>query len=616
MSPLQTVVVGSEKPHRITQISANITRDNWILPALQREFVWDVTSIIAFFESIYEGYPLGGPFYLWDAKELAVDELEKVEGNARSVGQNSLASEGTGFSRRPIAKKQNLYIIDGQQRITALMIGLRNYKIETGADYGAFGFYIGWNGFHMEHKFVRIAEKHQEKNSYFNGGKVFPLAELMEILEKLATHTVEELVDNILAKHPRAFDMQKRGVSPDTPLQVKAILSQLVEMFDLVEFGVKVISNCSHHDVTKIFLTLNKSGKRVTSLESLIVPVFLQHYPSLKKEMTSFRQEIATEYQGTGLEKVISNAFIFLNMKYVLEGYSGVHKLNTDYSTMQIKKAFETSKKGIRQVLHLLNTSLYVKQPSMIPVDYPLHTLVVACGRFLDQEGKTYLPESMVNSACLYFLTSNLNNRFSGKNNVRHREEDMLSARSPFADSSNPFSLLAEAVEEYSCHGPEKNWWVDVEKLEKVKYGKTVGEFYLSLLAMVLKENKAPSFKNGNSSIDTTQGYHKHHIFPRAAFKDQSNKLNETFKDSIFNITYVHKEINEIEFKDKLPEEYFPELFKYESDPRKISESLKQHLMPAGLQLTSANFEHFIEYRKSEMARAMDSFIKKFADNK
>lgn len=89
------------------------------LPAIQREFVWGPDRIVMLFDSVLRGYPISS-FLYWHLKHENADSWEFYDfvkrGSARGA-RNTSAN---------VAGVPNLTIVlDGQQRLTSLLIGLR-----------------------------------------------------------------------------------------------------------------------------------------------------------------------------------------------------------------------------------------------------------------------------------------------------------------------------------------------------------------------------------------------------------------------------------------------------------------------------------------------------------
>ncbi len=56
-----------EKPISIQQAIAAVADDEYVLPAIQREFVWDTDQIETLFDSLMRDYPIS-TFLFWKVK--------------------------------------------------------------------------------------------------------------------------------------------------------------------------------------------------------------------------------------------------------------------------------------------------------------------------------------------------------------------------------------------------------------------------------------------------------------------------------------------------------------------------------------------------------------------
>ncbi|MGA0568138.1 DUF262 domain-containing protein [Rathayibacter sp. KR2-224] len=111
--------MGFESAKHVEQVLREIHAREYLLPAIQREFVWDTDDIVKLFDSLLRGYPVGS-FLFWKVDaETATDYVfynfltnyhERDEPYA--VRATVPADSGT------------TAILDGQQRLTALNIGL------------------------------------------------------------------------------------------------------------------------------------------------------------------------------------------------------------------------------------------------------------------------------------------------------------------------------------------------------------------------------------------------------------------------------------------------------------------------------------------------------------
>lgn len=113
---------GFQPARTIHSVLTEIKSQQLVLPAIQREFVWNEQKISALFDSLMRGYPIGG-FLYWRVSD-------------ETVGAHTFYGFIRDYDQRPphnfcprleeIAPSDNRFaVLDGQQRLTSLNIGLR-----------------------------------------------------------------------------------------------------------------------------------------------------------------------------------------------------------------------------------------------------------------------------------------------------------------------------------------------------------------------------------------------------------------------------------------------------------------------------------------------------------
>ena len=88
----------------------------FLVPSFQREFIWDPKNIINLWDSIYRFYPIG-TFLYWDT-DIRLNIHRKLGGFLIDRNDEILKSRKGNMS----------YILDGQQRATALLVALLGGK--------------------------------------------------------------------------------------------------------------------------------------------------------------------------------------------------------------------------------------------------------------------------------------------------------------------------------------------------------------------------------------------------------------------------------------------------------------------------------------------------------
>ena len=92
----------------------------FVLPAIQREFVWKPEQIYKFFDSLMQGYPFG-TFLYWQVETENAKELKFYEFMRHYHERDNRHCKPI----EDIPNEPLIAVLDGQQRLTALNIGLR-----------------------------------------------------------------------------------------------------------------------------------------------------------------------------------------------------------------------------------------------------------------------------------------------------------------------------------------------------------------------------------------------------------------------------------------------------------------------------------------------------------
>lgn len=91
---------------------------SYFLPAIQRPYVWETDQIVALFDSLLKGYPISS-FLLWELKPENRGNWE-IYKFIEHFRYGDVHNEGADPDGRDV-----VLVLDGQQRLTSLLIGLR-----------------------------------------------------------------------------------------------------------------------------------------------------------------------------------------------------------------------------------------------------------------------------------------------------------------------------------------------------------------------------------------------------------------------------------------------------------------------------------------------------------
>lgn len=116
-----------QTPITVRKATTDIHERKYLLPAIQRELVWDAEQIEKLFDSVMRGYPIGS-FLLWKVSKEKTKEYQFYEFLREYHERDNRHNPKANVS----GEEDITAILDGQQRLTALYIGLKGtyaYKL-------------------------------------------------------------------------------------------------------------------------------------------------------------------------------------------------------------------------------------------------------------------------------------------------------------------------------------------------------------------------------------------------------------------------------------------------------------------------------------------------------
>lgn len=114
-----------QTPITIQKAIENIDQRKYYLPSIQREFVWKPEQIERLFDSIMKGYPIGS-FLFWLVEDESIEEYQFYEFIRDFHEKNNRHNPKANL----VDTNSIIAILDGQQRLTSLYIGLKGSYAE------------------------------------------------------------------------------------------------------------------------------------------------------------------------------------------------------------------------------------------------------------------------------------------------------------------------------------------------------------------------------------------------------------------------------------------------------------------------------------------------------
>lgn len=108
-----------QTPITVRDAVLNVRREKYLLPAIQREFVWKPDQIIRLFDSLLKDYPIGS-FLFWDVAPSKVKDYQFYH----FIRQYHERDRKHNIKAELFGDEDIVAVLDGQQRLTSLYIAL------------------------------------------------------------------------------------------------------------------------------------------------------------------------------------------------------------------------------------------------------------------------------------------------------------------------------------------------------------------------------------------------------------------------------------------------------------------------------------------------------------
>lgn len=270
-----------------------VEEHQYILPAIQREFVWGADQICQLFDSLLQGYPFG-TFLFWKIEPEQQSQYQFYDFVQNYHQRDSYHCELI----EELPNKALTAVLDGQQRMTALNIGLR----------GSYAWRISgkwWtndSAFPERHLYLNLlGEPDSETGSQYQ----------FEFLtqEQLARASVGEC----WFKVPRAFDEDRDALTDELDeiadkeqrAKARSTLRDLLRVIhdkDIISYYEE--TNQDLERVLNIFIRMN-SGGTALSYSDLLLSIAVAQWKNLdaRQEIHSIVDEMNAEGDGFAFSK-------------------------------------------------------------------------------------------------------------------------------------------------------------------------------------------------------------------------------------------------------------------------------------------------------------------------
>ena len=558
----------------------NIDRRSYLLPAIQREFVWTPEQIIRLFDSLLREYTIGS-FLLWGVEQKKINEFQFYE-FVRTYHER----DRTHNPKANVSGQDNITaILDGQQRLTALWIGLK----------GTYAYKIPWKRWESDDAFptrklyLNILSQSPEFDLYYDFRFLTPLeASLAD--ENSHWFEVGKVLDFKTLLDINNYMRENKLFESEFAEKCLFKLYEVVNNKRTINYYLETSQDLDK--VLNIFIRVN-SGGTLLSYSDLLLSIATAQWKTkdAREEITAFVDEINRIGEGFDFNKdfVLKSCLVLTdiaNIAFKVDNFniSNMHK---------IERAWEKITKAIRLSVELVSSFGYehttlTSNNALIPIAYHIMKLGNPNGFVQSQKYKHDREEIH------WWLRRSLIKRsFSGQpDNV------LRPTRNIIKDAKKGFP--SKSIMDHFKGRPKSITFVeeDVSNLLYHKYGRAHTFSVLSLLY--------PTF-------DFRNRFHQDHIFPRSFFRKSSLKkkrIPEEKRDFYLeNFDYIgnlqlleglpNEEKSNMDFKQWVEKTY----------PKQNARNayMKKHFIPQNIDLSFHNFKQFFQKRN-------DLLLQKFTE--
>lgn len=534
----------------IRDIVDRAVNHNWSIPEFQRGFVWKATQVRDLAESLWYDYPIGS-LLVW---------------NSRGPAQEQHAHD---------AQRPSLWVVDGQQRSTALCIlcGRKPYWWPSVDEWNKTlrRYDIRFDVNAKEPPFFWVANAAIRK---VTGSRYVPLRDL------LVLDTSREKDQKVLQDLARQIKIEGLCDGMDA-MEVYTRLDRIRKIRDKDLVAVTVDHELE--DVVEIFSRLNSRGTRVTEADIYLGVVAARNPGWVRDTFLPYLRSLG-EYG------------FYLDPNLLFRTLTGVGSKKVRFreipesfwESASITPAWErTSEAWKRLVARFREYGILSADP--MPTQAALVTLVSLIEKFNDNAGFPH--------ALYWFLQASRFGRYSGSGTTS-LEEDLRDVHEG--------TSLTDAVQRMLRR------FAHAEPLTTDDFMRDYGDsrFGRFLLYLLVYRNKAQDwdeqghrigFEGASLLADFRPQWH--HIFPK---KYLNGKVDEPLIDALANIAVIGQEIN-IRISAKEPMSY---IAKYKITSQKLRQ---QCVDPASLSISRDGYEEWIKRRAKVLADAGNAFLAELA---
>lgn len=579
-----------EKPITIREAIENIQKKKYVLPSIQREFVWEARQIEMLFDSLLRDYPIS-TFLFWNVEKSRIDDFQFYE-----FLRHYHEKKSTHNPKASLANDEDVIaILDGQQRLTSIYIALKGtiaekmpyYSWDNEKAFPKKKLYLNLlqesKNQEMIYDFQFLSDDEVKKRSddkfWFEVGEILSISEYPKVMEFLIEN---ELTDS----------------SRYQQNEIKFAMNTMNNLFNCIHQKGTInffLERSEELDkVLQIFIRINSGGTKLSYSDLLLSVATAQwQEKDAREEIHQFVDDLNQLGQGFDFDKdfVLKSCLVlgeFNDVKFKVDNFTKSNMLKIENLWESIKQALITAVKLVSDFG--FNRYTLTSSNTLIPISYYL-LRIKADESFIYQKRWDIQKENVRQ----WLIRVLLKRVFSGT------PDNLYPPLRKLINESNGEFPLRQITEFY--RGTNKSIIFnndDIDTLLEMEYG---NKFSFAALALLYPE------------LNVKHVFHMDHLHPKKYFSEtqlrKANLGDEQVKfcssnfNKLPNIQLLEGNINKQKSATELEKWIVNEFGTVTS----LAAYKRMHYIPETESLDIKNFSTFFKKRRELMASKFNSIL-------
>jgi uncharacterized protein with ParB-like and HNH nuclease domain len=577
-----------QTPITIKEAIQSIQKRKYVLPSIQREFVWDANQIEMLFDSIMRDYPIS-TFLFWNVQKSKINDFQFYEFLKDYHEKNKKHNDKVDLSN----DEDVIAILDGQQRLTSLYVALKGSYAEKLP-------YYQWNNpnafpkklmflnllqpaedieMQYDFKFLSDADMDARPGHWFQVGKVLDFASITDVMQYLIMNGLTDT---------SKFTSQQSNFALNTLSNLYNAIAQKGTLSFYLENSEEL------DKVLQIFIRINSGGTKL-SYSDLLLSIATAQWSEIdaREAIHAFVDEINAIGKGFSFNKdfVLKSCLVlgeFNDIKFKVDNFSKDNML-------KIEEQWSSISGAIRIAVQLLsrfgfNRDNLTTTNAVIPIAYYIYKNNYS-ENYLSSTGYANDRKKVKE----WLLRVILKKTFGGT------PDSLYPTLRRIVNENLGSFPLEKIIEQYRGQVKSISFTQDdIDNLLNVQYGSAFAFSALSLLY---------------DGINLSFEYHQDHIFPKTNFNARKLKQlgipdNQTdFYLANYNTISNLQLIEAVENTEKnstMLDEWLDKTF---TSSMSLNAYKTQHFFPLDSDVKLADFGDFIEKRKDLLKNRFKSIL-------